>query len=89
MSWVYNGARVTVVEREGDVGGVWRYFANEGSRVLVSEPGYRLIPDRLLTDFTQKHDILGTERQEVAEQENPDVLWLSSWCCGLAMVWLS
>merc|ERR1712023_540435 len=52
------GAQVTLLEREAASGGVWRYFANDGSRVQVPEPGYRLIPERTLTNFTEKGEVL-------------------------------
>eukprot|EP00947_MAST-08B_sp_MAST-8B-sp1_P000195 g195.t1 len=52
------GARVTLYEREAGVGGVWRTFANSGSRVQVVEPGYRLLPDKPATDYTTRDEVV-------------------------------
>jgi len=58
------GASVIVLERESGVGGVWRVFANESSRVQVPEPSYRLINGKKMeADFAIKGDV-------IAELEN-------------------
>eukprot|EP00928_Gymnodinium_smaydae_P054557 TRINITY_DN38305_c0_g1_i1.p1 TRINITY_DN38305_c0_g1~~TRINITY_DN38305_c0_g1_i1.p1 ORF type:complete len:561 (-),score=81.37 TRINITY_DN38305_c0_g1_i1:238-1815(-) len=66
------GAKVTLLEREAGVGGVWRYFANEHSRVQICEPGYRLIPGRLLSDFTLKNEVISALEDTAAMIESRD-----------------
>jgi cation diffusion facilitator CzcD-associated flavoprotein CzcO len=61
------GAKVTLLERERTIGGVWFYFANDSSRVQVAEPGYRVVPEKLLADFTPKDEVLGALKEAIEE----------------------
>lgn len=61
------GARVTLLEKRDTPGGVWNYFANEGSRVQVAEPCYRLIPEKLLSNFSEVGEVVTTLEEAVAE----------------------
>jgi len=53
------GVKVTVFEKQDGAGGVWKQFANDGSRVQVPEPAYRLPPvQRVLTTHSSKQEVL-------------------------------
>jgi hypothetical protein len=52
------GLAVTVLERQGEVGGIWSEFANDTSRSQNHEPAYRLGPSVGSEDYTVKGNVI-------------------------------
>ena len=76
------GATVTIIEKESNIGGVWFTAANKGSRVQILEPGYRLIPGKIATDFTQQEEVLENLNEIVNQllQNGENKIYVNSTC---------
>jgi len=63
------GASVTVLEKEAGLGGVWRTYANDHSRVQIAEPAYRLGNTKIEEDFTTRAGMIEAMQATAAEIE--------------------
>lgn len=60
------GALVTVIDRQAEVGGCWRSFANSGSRVQSLEAAYRIDPAHQQNNFATRDNILSALEQSAS-----------------------
>ena len=73
----------SIIKKESNIGGEWFTAANKGSRVQILEPGYRLIPGKIATDFTQQEEVLENLNEivnQLLQKNGENKIYVNSTC---------